>query len=229
MKNYSIGLIWILLITSTTCFGQTAIEEVVIAGKKIIIYDNNTWGEKPILKRHTLKTQVVINIYADGTWEEAEDVQVGERLPDGSIVGYLLKEGDPGYDPLVQHGLALCIDCLDASKITWECMGGSLVEANSYEDGTANTNIIAETCSNLHPAKQCRGLGEEWYLPSAIELGLINMNKNSISGLKEALYWTSTAVDASQQAMAADFSSNSGGTTGTLISEEHYFIPVKKF
>lgn len=227
-------IILMTLMGASFIYGQGMLEEVDVNGTKIIIYDNHTWKEKPVLMRYTLASGMIINIYSDHTWDEAKDVQVGERMGTDGIVGYILQEGDDGYDPSVQHGLIVRIDAF-GDAFQWYCDEDLyLAEAYSEMDGLANSKAIKEKCGNsLPPATQCLAVGEEdeWYLPSMMELSKINLSIGSLAGIQKAKYWSSTIIQGTTptQAYAVDFSENNGNAVGTPTNEAHYYFPVKKF
>ena len=123
----------------------------------------------------------------------------------GGIIGYLLLDGDTGYDPLVQHGLIVPV-ADQSSGIMWH--NGSLVTpANGIDIGTGAANtaaIIATYGAESNAASLCNNLVEggysDWYLPSIRELSSFIENTDSrdkIGGFVVGVrYWSSTDFNA---------------------------------
>ena len=94
----------------------------------------------------------------------------------GGIVFYVLKQGDPGYDPNVWHGLVFANTKLSAKL--WGCYGVLIPNANStlFGDGKMNTLNISKNCPGLpeSAATYCQNLVvngyDDWYLPTKDEL-----------------------------------------------------------
>lgn len=130
---------------------------------------------------------------------------IGQRALGGTIA-YILLEGDPGYDPNVQHGLVVTEYDLPTRMV----FGGVdilNVTGNEYGDGLTNTEFLVQlgidNDANFIAAKACKDLVEggysDWFLPSFSELDYIYINRYIIGNFVTILvgntfntsYWTS--------------------------------------
>lgn len=116
----------------------------------------------------------------------------------GGIVAYILKDGDPGYDPNKQHGLIVSATDISTSA-QWGCSGTQIAGARNSAIGTGLQNTLAITNSCATPgiaARLCLDLVQggysDWYLPSLLELRGILANKVAIGGFASSLYWSSS-------------------------------------
>ncbi len=125
----------------------------------------------------------------------------------GGKVAYILQAGDPGYDPLVQHGI-IAATSDQSTGVDWGCYG-TFKGATGYLLGTGrnNTEIIYQNCGTIGNAsavcKSYSGGGfSDWYLPSKDELNKIYINRGAIGVFADGDYWSSsegTSVSAWRQ------------------------------
>ncbi|MCX8479537.1 MAG: hypothetical protein ORN56_07090 [Chitinophagales bacterium] len=114
----------------------------------------------------------------------------------GGIVGYILQFGDPGYDPLIQHGYIVAPIDQSIGK-AWGCptTASGTGGLNSYlmGSGQSNTAAIINNCGLNTPAGLCDALilngYNDWYLPSLGEIQSFGGKGILIYGYN---YWTST-------------------------------------
>ncbi len=115
----------------------------------------------------------------------------------GGIIGYILQFGDPGYDPLIQHGIIVAA-ADQSSGMPWGCTtklaGTNGSQAYNLGSGQINTSIIVASCGSNTPAGICDALilngYSDWFLPSAKEIETFGL-KGILSPIGLA-YWTST-------------------------------------
>jgi hypothetical protein len=116
----------------------------------------------------------------------------------GGLIGYILKNGDPGYDSAHKHGLILTPYDLSTS-CEWGCYGTDINGADGLVIGTGeqNTADILKGCKTKNiAANLCDTLTlnnyTDWYLPSRNEFSTIAQNYLQINGFKGSYYWTSS-------------------------------------
>jgi hypothetical protein len=122
----------------------------------------------------------------------------------GGIVFYLLKYGDPGYDPDLQHGLIMAsVD--QSTGIGWG--GGAQYISPNYSGlftGKSNTDAMFAFLGTATPnasavVKAYRGGGfNDWFLPSSDELEQMVQYSQLINldlGFVNDYYWSSTEFD----------------------------------
>lgn len=115
----------------------------------------------------------------------------------GGKVAYILQAGDPGYDPLVQHGL-IAATSDQSTGIAWDGAGYGFLGATGYLLGTGrnNTEIAYQIMGSGTPAYVCRNYAgggfTDWYLPSKDELSKLYINRVTIGGFASAFYWSSS-------------------------------------
>lgn len=121
----------------------------------------------------------------------------------GGIVAYILKSGDPGYDPNVYHGL-IAATADQSTGIHW--YNGSYVvtgaTGTAIGTGQANTTaIVTIQGAGSYAAQLCNDLTvgsySDWYLPSKDELNKLFLNRLAIGGFAASyLYWSSSEYNA---------------------------------
>jgi hypothetical protein len=154
----------------------------------------------------------------------------------GGIISYILKPGDRGYDPLVQHGIiaapfdqATRLNNSQENWVIWGCYGLRINGANGVNifDGFQNTLDIVANCAEPNiAARLCYDLVlngyDDWYLPSLAELYTLYENKTLIGGFIDgseqfpSYYWTSTQENSRglSSAFGMNFSGIDGGISG---------------
>lgn len=163
---------------------------------------------------------------------EVVDVAIGDSYG-GGIVAYILQEGDPGYDPNVQHGLISApSNQADGVEVPWGCYGTFLSGARGNLLGTGNQNtldILAGCGESSIAARYCADLTlggySDWYLPSENELDKLYLNKDTIGGFVN-YFWSSTQRDASD-AMLQYF--GNGNSFYSSKSNTAYVRAVRSF
>jgi len=134
---------------------------------------------------------------------------------EGGIVAYILQSGDPDYDPDVQHGLIAAV--ADQSEgIAWITGGDTQTTwvngleyggtSTDYGTGQANTNAMkaqtgytggaAGVCDDYENTETGTGVYDDWFLPSKDELYKLYLNKGTIGGFADNLYWSSSELKA---------------------------------
>ncbi len=154
----------------------------------------------------------------------------------GGIISYILRPGDRGYDPLVQHGIiaapfdqATRLNNSQENWVIWGCYGLRINGANGVNifDGYQNTLDIVANCNEPNiAARICYDLVlngyDDWYLPSLSELYTLYENKTLIGGFIDgseqfpSYYWTSTQENTRglSSAFGMNFSGIYGGISG---------------
>jgi hypothetical protein len=122
----------------------------------------------------------------------------------GGKVAYILKNGDPGYDALVTHGL-IAAKKDQSSGIQWYkgTYTATGATATALGTGFANTNMImaiqgtpfSSYAAGLARAYQGGG-HTDWYLPSKDELNKLFVHQAAIGGFGPHYYWSSSEADA---------------------------------
>lgn len=123
----------------------------------------------------------------------------------GGVIAYLFKEGDPGYNSQIRHGIiAQTSDLHVAAKTNfkWNIFLDSFTYANQISIGGALANtlqIIAKQPVDSaadYAARLCNldstGGFKDWFLPTRNELQLMFVGKNKINGFSTEAYWSSS-------------------------------------
>jgi hypothetical protein len=177
--------------------------------------DNNSNGVLDSNEVNISQTQYLCNPFSSSVISNGMAIGVGDYFG-GGIVGYILKPGDPGYDPNQLHGIIVapndqCVGCLMYNNPTTGSVSGT---QSTIGSGTANTNlIIAAWGTKAVAALICDNLVlngySDWVLPSKDDLKFVaqnlgtnstlslpgnraNFDLSSPSGNSQNLYWTSS-------------------------------------
>ncbi len=164
-----------------------------------------------------------LEIYSGGMWRNMvgnsasvppPPLAVGDSYQGGKVA-YIFQQGDPGYDPNVQHGLiAAPTDIFinnQRAGLAWGCVNApaqqSDIQVLSGANGTAlgtgeqNTLDIVAECSEQNIAAKAaldysNGGYSDWFLPSSVELNKVRDNRVIVGGFDDNLwYWSSTQLD----------------------------------
>jgi len=141
----------------------------------------------------------------------------------GGIIAYILQPGDPGYVSSIPHGIIAATNDQSAG-IKWDngsniTIGGT---QGSIGKGNANTNAIVASQGNAsYAAKLCfdlvSGGFSDWYLPSAMELDKLYINRSAIGGFANGIYWSSFEYTY-EAAYAQNFSTGTQSQTGKVYT-----------
>jgi hypothetical protein len=164
-----------------------------------------------------------LEVYSGGMWRNMvgnsasvppPPLVVGDSYQGGKVA-YIFQQGDPGYDPNVQHGLiAAPTDVFvnnQRAELAWGCLNAppqqSDIQVLSGANGTAlgtgeqNTLDIVAECSEQNIAAKAaldysNGGYSDWFLPSSVELNKLRDNRIIVGGFDDNLwYWSSTQLD----------------------------------
>ena len=150
--------------------------------------------------------------------DNSTTLSLGDSYQGGKIA-YILKNTDPGYDAIIQHGLISAPTDQSTGIMWWN--GTSSVTgatATAYGTGNANTNtIVASQGAGSYAAKLCSDLAlgsySDWYLPSKDELFILYTNRVVIGNFESSNYWCSSEVSTGT-ALLYSFSINLQGSGG---------------
>ncbi len=118
------------------------------------------------------------------------------------VIGEVYQGGKVFYvDATGLHGLvASTSDVSEGSA--WGCLDVALSGAAGTAQGTGNQNTldIVKACSEAGTAARlCNDLTQggysDWYLPSKDELNLMYLQKTTIGGFADDMYWSSSQVN----------------------------------
>ncbi len=189
-------------------FSQTAINAVLTVQNIVVLskFGKQTNSDLNYVNKNGGLTKIY-GLGLNGTLIAAKSVvAIGDSFRGGKVA-YILQEGDPGYDPDVQHGLIAATTDL-SSGIKWSNVSNSITNATGTAIGTglSNTNTIitnqGATATNYAAglARAYTGGGFlDWYLPSKEELNKLYLNKTAIGGFTGTFYWSSTEGSTSSQ------------------------------
>lgn len=122
----------------------------------------------------------------------------------GGKIAYVLKPGDGGYDPNIQHGLVAAEADQSGTDAHWtlvRTMQSTGAEGTAYGTGLRNTDTIisVQGTSDMYAARLARsytgGGYTDWFLPSKDELNMLHQNMTLIGGFQRATYWSSSHWD----------------------------------
>lgn len=156
---------------------------------------------------------------------------IGDSYQGGKI-GYLLKPGDAGYDPAVQHGII--ISEVDYGPFPWGCDNTLVGTSAAIGSGQANTTAIvnancaaASTCARVCNDLILNGYSD-WYLPSLNELLRLSENRVAIGSASfNGQYYCSTEPFNNTAHVV-----NANAPLGNLSALKHLvfkFRPVRSF
>ncbi len=128
------------------------------------------------------------------------DIKIGDFFQ-GGLVGYILQEGDNGYDRNVKHGIIVSEKDLSFGT-RWHngIMTINIIGArgNGIGSGRLNTELIIKNNGEKRKNYAAgiaslynNGGYNDWYLPSIDELNKLYLNKK-ILGISDHWYWSST-------------------------------------
>lgn len=119
----------------------------------------------------------------------------------GGVVGYILQEGDPGYDPGQQHGLIAALADQSGPMQWWDgdpTDSSVIMPATStvLGYGRSNTYNVINVLGSGTAAYLCAtyngGGYSDWYLPSQDELNKLYLNQALIGNFASYVYWSSS-------------------------------------
>ena len=137
---------------------------------------------------------------------------IGEAYLGGKLA-YILKVGDPGYDPEIVHGIIAAE--IDNPVKDWGCAGTFLAGANGTAIGTGlqNTNDIINLCTsttnaaNYSAALTLNGYSD-WFLPSKDEMLLLYNARTQIGGFATNGWYVTSSQFSNNFVWILDFATN---------------------
>ena len=157
-----------------------------------------------------------MQVFNGGTWTNmiggtatgTISLSIGQSYQGGKVA-YILGSKDPGYDVNTQHGIiaATSDQTVPEIGIKWDKGTYTNTGATGTAIGTGFSNTNKIITSQGEPAityaaglaRAYKGGGyTDWYLPSKVELDLLQSNKGAIGGFYNFFYWSSSEVDESK-------------------------------
>lgn len=168
--------------------------------------------------------------------------QVGDQYQ-GGVVGYILKEGDSGFNANVVHGIIVASLDQNTGSAIWGCANTNAEGADGTAIGTGaqNTIDIINSCGGSNVAATiCAELVlegyDDWYLPSKDELLALFENHEIIissgAGFETGLgpdYWSSSEGQSAAFAWQHNFDSFFGGQTQSEKSNGNHVRAIRSF
>lgn len=172
----------------------------------------------------------------------------------GGIIAYILKPGDPGYDPNVEHGIIAATvdvgstlgelwDIFNEPGNPWNLPKGFIntgARGTAILSGSGNTSQMLQAKSyvgssypGLQPASLAvayrGGKKTDWVLPSKDELKLLYRKRAVIGGFAENNYWSSSEYNVNKAYMM-NFGASSTGRPKAAYKDDYCLVrPVRYF
>ena len=212
----------------------------LLSGGKSNKYGNRVFDDFNMFSQLYSKTAIPSKVSGGSsstTPSTSPPTPVGYSVGDtalGGVIGYILQNGDHGYDPNVQHGLVATTSLTLYS--VWGCNTTLINGITSTEIGMGNQNtinIVAE-CNDVEcAAKKCSDLTEggysDWYLPSRDELQKLALNKVAIGNFVSDDYWSSSQSNATEAYWVRFSNTNLGLSQGGVKTYNLIIRPVRSF
>jgi hypothetical protein len=114
---------------------------------------------------------------------------------------------------VLKQGLIVSNEDVSVGYVAWEQQPyTTITTSNTYGQGLQNTINIDASTSTTTAATACLnytgGGYDDWFLPNATELQYVRTNRIYVSGLSNALYWTSFSSQFNT-ALCVDFNPSS--------------------
>jgi hypothetical protein len=197
-----------------------------------------SWKSNKVLPKNVDLTWAVHahNAAGNGHWSGPLTFKVALAIGNvyqGGKVAYILKLGDPGYDPLVTHGL-IAAKADQSMGVKWYNGSYSVTgaTATALGAGFSDTNMIIwiQGTATNYAARVARayagGGRSDWYLPSKDALNKLYLHQAKIGGFGPHYYWSSSEIDANTAWLQAfDLSNQEAG----LKSSPSYVRAVRSF
>jgi len=156
-------------------------------------------------------------------------LSIGDSYQGGKIF-YIFQQGDLDYVSGQTHGLIAATS--DQGTGMYGSFANTGATGTAIGTGSANTNAIISSLGNgSYAAKIARdyegGSYRDWYLPSQDELHLLYLNKVTIGGFDDKVYWSSSENNFNY-AYIEDFVNGSQNFTSKL-TPSYYVRAIRKF